>query len=231
MAVGLPTIPRKLATRIWELDLIEIDELLPSNRAIQALEGSGSQEAGTSSSVGPAPSQNRRTTDVMAWVRCFNLYTAVMAQRRPELIGPMAAHLHTVLTIHNAGGLAWYQYDWRTRRESCATGTGPAEWGRRDLFNLVSCCSGGRGLYDPFGPLPFPTPISSSRDVSTHETGAPNPRQPLQATGASHKKGVNKVPGGCPYGEECIFIHCCSVCHNLEHGLRNCPEDCHNRRV
>ena len=172
-AVGLPTIPRKLVARIWELDFIEMDELLPSNRAIQALERIGSEEAGTSSSAGLALSQKRRTTDVMAWVRCFNLYTAIMSQRRLELIGPMAAHF---LTIHNAGGLVWYQYDWRTRRESCATG--PAEWGRHDTFNLVSCCSGGRGLHDPFGLLPFSTPILSSRDVSTHETGAPKPRQP-----------------------------------------------------
>jgi len=28
--VGLPTIPHKLANRIWELDFIEMDELLPS---------------------------------------------------------------------------------------------------------------------------------------------------------------------------------------------------------
>ena len=207
---------RKLATCIWELDFIGMDELLPSNRAIQALEGSGSQEAGTSSSVGIAPSQNRRTTDVMAWVQCFNLYTTVTAQRRPELIGPMAAHLHTVLAIHNAGGLAWYQYDWRTRRESCATG--PAEWGRHDPFNLVSCCSGGRSLDDPFGPLPFPIPIPSSRDVSTRETGAPKPRQPPQATGASRKKGglcrlFNKAPGGAALMEKSasLFIAALSV--------------------
>ena len=106
-AVGLPTIPRKLATRIWELDFIEMDELLPSNRAIQALEGSRSQEAGTSSSVGLAPSQNRRTTDVMAWVRCFNLYTTVMVQRRPELIGPMAAHLHNAVLPGKNGIADW----------------------------------------------------------------------------------------------------------------------------
>ena len=41
----------------------------------------------------------------------------VMAQKRPELIGAMAAHLHTVLTLYQAGGILWYQYDWRTRRE------------------------------------------------------------------------------------------------------------------
>ena len=207
-----------------------MDELLPSNRAIQALKGSGSQEAGTSSSVGLAQSLNRRTTDMMAWVRCFNLYTAVMAQRQPELIGPMAAHLHTVMTIHNAGGLAWYQYNWITRRESCATGL--VEWGHRDPFNLVSYCFGGWGLDDPFGPLPFPTPIPSSRDVSTCETGAPKPRQPprLRAPGDLCRL-FNKAPGGFPYGEECIFIHRCSVCHSLEHGSRNCPEDRCNRRV
>ena len=200
-AVGLPTIPRKLANRIWELDFIEMDELLPSNKAIQALEGAGSQETGASTHPGLSPSQSRRTMDVMAWVRCYNLYTAVMAQRRPELIGPMAAHLHTVLTIHNAGGLAWFQYDWRTRRESCATG--PAEWGRRDPFNLVSCCSGSRVLDDPFSPLPLTMAPVSPREVGTREMEVAKPRQIPHAPNASRKKGglcrlFNKAPGGLP---------------------------------
>jgi len=233
-AVGLPTIPRKLANRIWELDFIEMDELLPSNKAIQALEGEGPQESGAPTHPGLSPSQSRRSMDVMAWVRCYNLYSAVMAQRRSELIGPMAAHLHTVQTIHNAGGLAWFQYDWKMRKESCATG--PTDWGRRDPFNLVSCCSGSRVFDDPFSPFPQALAPLSPMEVSTREMEVAKPRQHSQATSTSRKKGgicrlFNKAPGGCPYGDQCIFMHRCSVCRSVDHEWRNCPEDRRNKRM
>ena len=46
VAPGLPTISRKLAQRIWELEFIEMEEFLPSNKAIQALELAGITEGG-----------------------------------------------------------------------------------------------------------------------------------------------------------------------------------------
>ena len=36
-APGLPTVPMKLAQRIWDLDFIEMEEFLPSNWTVQAL--------------------------------------------------------------------------------------------------------------------------------------------------------------------------------------------------
>ena len=90
-APGLPTISQKLANYVWELDFIETDEFLPPNKAIQALEGSGLSESEVSGPSSQPQPQSRRTMDVMAWIRCFNLYIAVMTQRRPELTGPMAA--------------------------------------------------------------------------------------------------------------------------------------------
>jgi len=38
-APGLLTVWSKLAQLIWDLDFIELEELLPSNKTIQALEG------------------------------------------------------------------------------------------------------------------------------------------------------------------------------------------------
>ena len=35
---GLPTMPSKLAQSIWDLDFVEMDDFLPSNKAVQALE-------------------------------------------------------------------------------------------------------------------------------------------------------------------------------------------------
>ena len=37
VAPGLPTISRKLAQHIWELDFIEMEEFLPTNKTIKAL--------------------------------------------------------------------------------------------------------------------------------------------------------------------------------------------------
>ena len=46
-ALGLPTVPLKLAQRIWELDFVKMEEFLPSNRTVQALEISGVTKDGT----------------------------------------------------------------------------------------------------------------------------------------------------------------------------------------
>ena len=37
-SVRLPTVSQRLAQRIWDLDFIEMEEFLPSNRTVQALE-------------------------------------------------------------------------------------------------------------------------------------------------------------------------------------------------
>ena len=130
VAPGLPTISRKLAKRIWELDFIEMEEFLPTNKAIQALELARITETGLQSTMHQVQQQAKRVTDLMTWVRCFTLYIAVMSQKRPELTVPMTAHLHMVIRLHGLGGLAWFHYDWKARRETCAMG--PAELGKSD---------------------------------------------------------------------------------------------------
>ena len=75
-ASGLPTVPQKLAQRIWELDLVEMEEFLSSNRTVQALEISGLAREGT---VFQVP-QACRVADITSWIRCFTLYVAVIAK-------------------------------------------------------------------------------------------------------------------------------------------------------
>ena len=53
---GLPTIPHRLAQRIWDLEFVEMEDFLPSNRTIQALESS----EGASSLPGSLPQQQGR---------------------------------------------------------------------------------------------------------------------------------------------------------------------------
>lgn len=46
-ASGLPTVSQKLAQRIWALDFIEMEEFLPANKTVQALEIAGPARDGT----------------------------------------------------------------------------------------------------------------------------------------------------------------------------------------
>ena len=81
-APGLPTVPMELAQRIWDLDFIEMEEFLPSNRTVQALEVSGMTKDGTVLHV----PQARRVADISTWTRCFSLYVAEMENQKPELV-------------------------------------------------------------------------------------------------------------------------------------------------
>ena len=133
-ASGLPTVPQKLAQRIWELDFVEMEGFLPSNRTVQALEISGLAREGT---VFQVP-QACRVADITSWIRCFTLYVAVMAKQKPDLVASMLAHLHTVIKVEQSvGGLAWLQYDWRTRKELCAAAS--LAWGKQNPWQLLAC--------------------------------------------------------------------------------------------
>jgi len=72
---------QKLANQIWELNFIEMDELLPSNRVFQALEGTSAHASGGARSSAQSQFQSRHTTDAIAWIRCLNMYMVVMAQK------------------------------------------------------------------------------------------------------------------------------------------------------
>ena len=97
-----------------------MEEFLPLNRTVQALEISGLVRDGTVFQV----TQACRVADMTSWMRCFTLYVAVMAKWKPGLVAPMLAQLHTVIKVEQSvGGLASLQYDWRTRKELCVAGS------------------------------------------------------------------------------------------------------------
>ena len=61
-----------------------MEEFLPSNRTVQALEVSGLARDGTVLQV----PQACRVADITSWIRCFRLYVAVMAKQKPDLVAP-----------------------------------------------------------------------------------------------------------------------------------------------
>ena len=200
-----------------------------ANKTIQALELARVTEMEMQSTMHQVQQQAKRVTDLMTWVRCFTLYIAVMSQKRPELTVPMTAHLHMVMRLHCLGGLAWFHYDWKARRETCAMG--PTEWGKCDPRQLL-CTPGGGFMEDPFDPLPEGTP--SGKEAGLSPVTPARPRQPplKQRSGGSsaRKQGgicrlFNRAPAGCSYGDRCIFVHRCTVRRRTDHGRRNCPEE------
>ena len=103
-ALSLPTIPLKLAQLIWDLDFIKMEEFLPFNKTVQALEVSGATKNRT---VFQVP-QAWRVEDITTWTWYFLLYVAVMTKQKPDLVALMIAHLHTVMKVEQSvGGLTW----------------------------------------------------------------------------------------------------------------------------
>ena len=155
-----------------------MEEVLPSNRTVQALEISGMARDGT---VFQVP-QARRVADITSWIRCFTLYVAVMAKQKPDLVAPMLAHLHTVIKVEQSvGGLAWLQYDWKTRKELCAAGS--LAWGKQDPWQLLACIPHNSTVQDPFDVTPQDIrsrqlPPSGSATIQGRAIETPGPNQP-----------------------------------------------------
>ena len=78
------------------------------------------------------------------------MYLAVMAQKRANIVASMVSHLHAVIKLHQSmHGMAWLQYNWKTRREMSAEPS--IAWSRRDPWQL-SCFKflGTSATEDPF---------------------------------------------------------------------------------
>ena len=122
-APGLPTVSNKLAQKIWKLEFVDMEEFLPSNKTINALENPIFIQDGIVGALQQLQQPKKRVADVLTWIRCFMLYIAVMAAKHHDLVGPMISHMHTVMRLQATyGGMSWLQYDWRSRREMNAEG-------------------------------------------------------------------------------------------------------------
>ena len=84
-APGLPTITPKLAQKIWDLEFVEMEEFLPTNRTVQALDQLTPESLwdGVLEALQQFQQQQQgcRVADITTWTRCFFLYMAVMAKR------------------------------------------------------------------------------------------------------------------------------------------------------
>ena len=178
-----------------------MEEFLPTNKTIQALELAGTAEGRVLGAFHQFQQQARRVTDLKTWVRCFILYIAVMSQKWPELIPPMTAHLHMVIRLH------------RQADSPGSTTTGKSagrhvQWAQQSDPRQLLCTSGGGVMEDPFDPLPEGTLTGSGAGilpVTPAKTKQPS-SQPRFGGGSARKQGgvcrlFNKAPAGCSYGD------------------------------
>ena len=151
---------------------------------------------------------------------------AVLSKKSPEMVPSMVAHLHTVLRLQQRASsqLAWLEYDIQFRMEMAASPD--RVWTSGDPWQYISC-------------LPRPSSSGDLFQVSKVEAHLPQEgggkgKRPLESEGeksgwqtkppAKKSKLLNLVPGGCPYGRECIFIHRCNNCGMTdEHHCAACP--------
>lgn len=183
----------------------------------------------------------RHIMDIYTWTRCFTLYMAVISKKIEGMIPQMVAHLHTVLKLNrkSQGSSAWREYDIQFRMEMAAKED--RTWSTGDPWQYLACLPGPESAQDPFDALE--RPIQSHGDLSNRESqlGSSIPIKRKQESGKgkqpagggapkrSKKAGLcrllNSAPAGCPYGNECIFVHRCSNCGALnDHGQLACPK-------
>ena len=108
VAKRLPTLTMRVVERIWSLQFVEMEDLLPAPRSLRLAEQGASPKSLQDSLVGALShfqalqqhKAQRRVTDITTWVKCFSLYMAVLAKKEPTMVPSMVAHLHTVLRLH-----------------------------------------------------------------------------------------------------------------------------------
>jgi len=158
VAKGLPTLPTKLVEKVWNLEFVEMEEFLPTPRALRIAEQGNPASSLQESLIGalshfqalPHHKSQWQVMDLDTWVRCFMLYMAVISKRAAEMVPSMVAHLHTVLCLHQGGPqqLAQLEYDIQFQMEMAALAD--RAWTCGDPWQYISCLPSQGRPADPF---------------------------------------------------------------------------------
>jgi len=135
-------VPAKLVARILRGDFIDMAELLRDN--LETQRRGALQEAGSSSSSSPAHAR-REVPNLLTWVQCFSIYTAVIASQHPERVQKLLAYQTLIIReARRCGGCGWLSYDSYFRQQVAGEWRGD-EWGRLNpyLFSSTFLVLGG----------------------------------------------------------------------------------------
>ena len=127
IGAGLPPVPRSLASRIESGAFVEISELSP-------------EQLGTLSNETPDKGKSRQQVvcNVLEWIQCFGLYTAVVTRKKPEMIPDLIAYQTIIIEAHlEYEGDGWIDYDRHFWQRMVANSS--QTWSRIDptLWNMA----------------------------------------------------------------------------------------------
>ena len=111
---GLPPVPKSLASRIKSGAFVEMSELSP-------------EQLGTLSSETPDKGKSKQwvVCNILVWIHCFGLYTAVVTRKKPEMIPDLIAYQTIIIEAHlEYEGDGWIGYDRCFRQRMVASSSG-----------------------------------------------------------------------------------------------------------
>ena len=131
LSEGLPSVPAKLVGCILKGDFIDMAELLRDNLEAER-RGVFQDSAGSSSSSHGRT--RREVPDLLSWVQCFGLYTAVVGSQHPDRALKLLAYQTLIVReARRCGGRGWLTYDTVFRQQMAGEWKGD-EWGRLNPY-------------------------------------------------------------------------------------------------
>ena len=203
LGAGLPPVPSKLVARIEAGEFIDMGELLPDRVGVSRPDDTGK-----------ALTKRRTVSGILEWIKCFNVYLAVISRKQPERIPDLLAYETLIIEAHmEYSGDAWLGYDRRFRQ--CAATDVTKNWAIIDptLWNLafsgkarVTRCKFCFSLSHASSDCAWATdqPISQPNRVST-SSGTSSRSTRICYAWNSHPQA------GCPY-PSCMYEHICTFC-------------------
>ena len=86
---GLPPVPSKLVAKIEAGEFIDMGELLPYRVGISRPEDTGR-----------ALPRHHTVSGILEWIKCFNVYMAVISRKQPGRIPTLLAYETLIIEAH-----------------------------------------------------------------------------------------------------------------------------------
>ena len=210
-----PPVPRKIAEKIWKLEYVDLNELLPSRLGAPEL---------TMLDLFTQRDRAKESKKIQTfeqWVACFNTLVSVMAARYPDRVKDMLAYSSLIAKAHaDYEGTEWLSYDNHFRHAAAAKQL--KDWSEVDPSLWTLCFAQAKPRNHPTDQEPKTTlqamqsPQSMRSKVNSDQRGHtryhPYERQPIC------KKWNTS---GCR-SPTCRFEHICLECHSHTHRLSEC---------
>ena len=247
LSEALPVVSGKLVRRILKAEYIDMAELLKDNMEAERRRCAteGAPPGATSRSA------RREIPDVLSWLQCFTLYTAVVVSRHPEKIKELLAYQAMIISeARRCGGRGWLLYDAAFRQQM--TSFEAVDFGRinQSLYSTTFLAYGGgrtkactecmmadhareECALHPNRSLPVVQLKEAGRAATRESWRAPRELERPSEKKRRVRRGVCFAfnEGVCKFGPDCRFDHQCTVCKVYgDHGAAQCKEEGGRRR-